>query len=134
MTLEAGAFQRRDLRIPADLGMLKDARDWAADAAADFGLDENERFEVKLATSEAVSNAILHGSGSPGDEVKLAVREERGALVFEVCDGAAAAPRAAERLAEGGRGLELVELVMDEVELRRNGRGSVLRYSKRRAA
>lgn len=134
MTLTAEAFRERDLSIPADLAMLKDARDWAADAAADFGFDEEQRFEVKLATSEAVTNAILHGSGSDGDEVTLAVHEERGALVFEVRDGAAAVPRAARRLDAGGRGLELVELVMDEVELRRNGRGSVLRYAKRLAA
>ncbi|CAN5492657.1 hypothetical protein BH20ACT19_BH20ACT19_03200 [soil metagenome] len=36
-------------------------------------------------------------------------------------------------LAEGGRGLQLVEMVMDEVELRRGSCGSLLRFVKRRA-
>jgi len=134
--MKAGAFKERELRIPADLSMLRDARDWAAMAAEDFGLMEEERFQVRLATSEAVTNAIVHGSAALGGAVELEAREERGALVFEVRDagGAAAAGAPAERLAEGGRGLDLVALVMDEVELERRAEGSVLRFAKRRAA
>lgn len=149
---EGMAFEQRDLRIPADLTHLKDARDWAERAAADFGLGEDEGFQVKLAMSEAVTNAIIHGSTSVGDVVELQAHEERDALVFEVRDVGvevtvheAVAPsalvnergdvdEAAEHLAEGGRGLELVALVMDEVELGRRERGSVLRFVKRRAA
>ena len=134
--MKAGAFEERELRIPADLAMLHDARDWAARAAADFGLEEEQRFQVRLATSEAVTNAIVHGSAAFGGAVELEAHEERGALVFEVRDAGAAAPAgtAAERLAEGGRGLDLVALVMDEVQLERRAEGSVLRFTKRRAA
>ena len=134
--MRAGAFEERELRIPADLCMLRAARDWAARAAADFGLEEEERFQVRLATSEAVTNAILHGSASGADAVELGAREERGALVFEVCDvgAVAASPERIQRLSEGGRGLELVGLIMDEVELERRGEGNVLRYAKRPAA
>ncbi len=133
--VKAGAFKERELRIPADLSRLKDARDWAAVAAADFGLEKEERFQVRLATSEAVTNAIVHGSAARGGTVDLQAREEGGALVFEVCDaGAAATGEPVERLAEGGRGLELVALVMDEVQLERHGDGSLLRYAKRPAA
>ena len=35
-----------------------------------------------------------------------------------------------KRVGEGGRGLELVSLVMDEVQLTRGDGGSVLRFSK----
>lgn len=134
----AGAFRERDLRIPADLGMLGDARDWAAGAAADFGLGDDAAFEIRLATSEAVTNAIVHGSHSEADHISLEAREEAGALVFEVRDGGAhgagiAQPRSSA-LDEGGRGLQLVEMVMDEVELTRRRSGSVLRFAKRRAA
>ncbi len=134
--MKAGAFRERGLRIPADLSRLKDARDWAAVAAADFGLEEEERFQVRLATSEAVTNAIVHGSAADGDAVELQAREEGGALVFEVSDAGTAdgASERLERLSEGGRGLELVALVMDDVHLERRGEGSVLRYAKRRAA
>jgi len=134
--LRAGSFKERELRIPADLSMLRDAREWAAGAAADFGLEEEERFQVRLATSEAVTNAIVHGSPGEGGAVELEAREQGGALVFEVRDAGPAAASGApvERLAEGGRGLELVALVMDEVQLESRGEGSVLRYVKRRAA
>jgi len=59
----------------------------------------------------------VHGSGSQTDSISLEAREESGALVFEVSDpgvdgsgrdpGPVASP--AGDLAEGGRGLELVE-------------------------
>ena len=134
--MTAESFEARELRIPADLSRLRDARDWAAAAAADFGLEEDERFQVRLATSEAVTNAILHGSASGADAVEIGAHEEGDALVFEVSDAGLPADTrsAAEPLSEGGRGLELVGLVMDEVELERRGEGSVLRYAKRRAA
>lgn len=136
MAMKAGAFRERELRIPADLAMLRRARDWAASAAEDFGFEEEQRFHVRLATSEAVTNAILHGSAADGGAVELEAREEDEALVFEVRDAGAAGSGAGrgERLSEGGRGLELVALVMDDVTLERRGEGSVLRYTKRRAA
>jgi len=118
--------------------MLGDAREWAAAAAADFGMGDDEAFEVKLATSEAVTNAILHGSRSDSDLICLQAHEEGGALMFEVRDSGVdasappAVPSPVEGLAEGGRGLELVGMVMDEVALTRRKEGSILRYAKRR--
>ena len=132
MLLTAPAFEERDLSIPADLARIGQARDWAAQAAEDFGLAEDERFQIKLAMSEAVTNAILHGSGSERDAVDLEVREEQDALVFEVRDAGSHGRRHVERLDDGERGLELVALVMDEVELDRDEQGSVLRFSKHR--
>lgn len=123
----------RDLRIEADIARLKDAREWAAEAAAVAGLDDDGCFQVKLAMSEAVTNAILHGSGSTDDEVELGVRQENDAVVFEVRDSAGREPSSedwVQRPGEGGRGLELISLVMDEVQLTRGEAGSVLRFSK----
>ena len=58
-------FKPREHSILADLRLLKEARDFAARAAADFGLDGAACYDVKLAMSEAVTNAIQHGSSSP---------------------------------------------------------------------
>jgi serine/threonine-protein kinase RsbW len=129
------AFEERELEIPADLERLRDAREWANDIARDFGLDEEDCFQVKLATSEAVTNAIIHGSGAEGDAVRLAARANGDMLVFEVADRGREQPGSdpIERLAEGGRGLELVSMVMDEVQLVRRGGGGLLRFAKRRA-
>ncbi|HZI92096.1 MAG TPA: ATP-binding protein [Thermoleophilaceae bacterium] len=132
--MNASAFKVRDLSIRADLARIGEARDWAARAAQDFGLAEDERFLIRLAMSEAVTNAILHGSGSDCDAVELEAREEQDALVFEVRDCGAEGNGHVERLHEGGRGLELVSLVMDEVELDQGEQGSVLRFAKHRHA
>lgn len=134
MLLNASAFRVRDLSIPADLARIGEARDWAARAAEDFGLAEDGLFEVRLAMSEAVTNAILHGSGSHRDAVDLDVREEQDALVFEVRDCGADGKSHVERLDDGCRGLELVSMVMDEVELDHGEQGSVLRFAKHRHA
>jgi len=130
----ACAFQGRELEIPADLARLRDAREWASQIAQEFGLGEEDCFQVKLAASEAVTNAIVHGSSSGRDFVRLAARGDADMLVFEVSDRGRENPvaEAPERLAEGGRGLQLVSMVMDDVQLERRAGGGLLRFSKRR--
>jgi anti-sigma regulatory factor (Ser/Thr protein kinase) len=127
----AYVHEERELRIPADLSMLRDVREWAAGTAADFGLPDGDCFQVKLAMSEAVTNAILHGSGSERSTVEITVRAETRRLVFEVADQGrdAATIDPVERL-DGGRGLELVSMVMDEVQLTRRDDGTLLRFVK----
>lgn len=126
-------FEPREHSIRADVGLLKEARDFAELAAADFGFDEEVRYAVKLAMSEAVTNAIQHGSTSPHDEVRILAIEESGALVFEVTDTGRFRPRVARRgeLPESGRGLEFMRRLMDEVDLRQTSYGTLLRFVKR---
>jgi anti-sigma regulatory factor (Ser/Thr protein kinase) len=129
-----GDFKPREHSIQADLGLLKEARDFAERAAADFGLDGNACYDVKLAMSEAVTNAIQHGSSSPSDPIRLAVLAEGHALVFEVLDTGRFRPRVRRRgqLSESGRGLEFMRVLMDEVDLRPGARGTLMRFIKRR--
>jgi anti-sigma regulatory factor (Ser/Thr protein kinase) len=126
-------FSERDLSIEADLRWLHQAREWAARAAHEFGFEEDGCYQVKLAMSEAVANAIQHGSRSKEDAVHISARERDGALVFEVRDtGSYVEPQAPPpEMAERGRGLTLVGLVMDEMELQPGEAGSLLRFAKR---
>jgi anti-sigma regulatory factor (Ser/Thr protein kinase) len=128
-------FNPREHSIRADLGRLKEARDFAARAAAEFGLGAEALYDVKLAVSEAVTNAIRHGSRSPDDSVRILATEESGALVFEVLDTGNFVPRVVRRgdLPEGGRGLEFMRVLMDEVDLRPGRQGTLLRMAKRRS-
>jgi len=129
-------FERREHSMRADLGLLKAARDFAERAAADFGLDGDACYDVKLAMSEAVTDAIQHGSSSPADPIRIAVAAEGHALVFEVHDTGRFVPRVVRRgeLSESGRGLEFMRVLMDEVDLRPGHSGTLMRFAKRRAA
>jgi anti-sigma regulatory factor (Ser/Thr protein kinase) len=127
------AFGRREHSISADLARLKEARDFAERAAVDFGLPSDVCYQIKLALSEAVTNAIQHGSSSPEDPVRVVVTEEPGALAFEVVDTGRFVPRVTRRgdMPESGRGLEFMRLLMDEVELYPGDAGTRLRLVKR---
>ena len=126
---------RRELEIPAELERLRETREWANEIAVERGLSEDECFQVKLAMSEAVTNAIIHGSAGETDVVRIAACLRADELVFEVTDpGHPGTGDPVRRLDEGGRGLELVAMVMDEVELVRRESGGSLRFTKRLAA
>jgi anti-sigma regulatory factor (Ser/Thr protein kinase) len=127
-------FTPREHSISADVSRLKEARDFAERSAREFGLGDEDSYQVKLAISEAVTNAIQHGSSSPTDPIRIVVAEESGALVFEVIDTGRFRPRVRRGvLPESGRGLEFMRLLMDEVDLRPGLSGTLLRISKRPA-
>ena len=127
-------FNPRKHSIRADLGLIKEARDFAERAAADFGFDGSACYDVKLAMSEAVTNAIQHGSSSPSDPIRILVLAEGPDLVFEVLDTGRFVPRVMRRgeLSESGRGLEFMRVLMDEVDLRPGKSGTLMRFIKRR--
>ena len=128
-------FQPQEHFLRADLRLLKEAREFAERVAVDFGLANGACYQVKLAMSEAVTNAIQHGSSSPDDPIRIWAAEEGGALVFEVLDTGRFRPRVARRgdpLPDSGRGLEFLRLLMDEVDVRPGSDGTLLRFAKRR--
>ena len=128
-------FKPRKHSILADLRLLKEARDFAERAAEEFGLDGAACYDVKLAMSEAVTNAIQHGSSSPSDPIKIGIAAEGQALVFEVLDTGRFVPRVRRRgeLSESGRGLEFMRVLMDEVYLRPGDSGTLMRFAKHRS-
>jgi len=124
------------LELRAAPSELASARRFADGAAARFGLGERERYEFTFAVNEAVSNAIEHGRPSPEGTIRMRVAEEDGALVFEVEDHGTFAPKPStlDPLRERGRGLAFMAAVVDEVDVRRGSRGTVVRLCKRRPA
>jgi anti-sigma regulatory factor (Ser/Thr protein kinase) len=128
-------FGPRDQTITAELSRLKEARDFAEAAAREFGLDDDDSYQVKLAMSEAVANAIQHGSASASDPIQLHAVEEAGELALYVTDTGRFVPRVSPRgdFPERGRGLEFMSLIMDAVDVRPGPDGTVLRFSKRRS-
>jgi len=126
------AFGRREHSIHADLARLKEARDFAERTAVEFGLPSDACYQVKLALSEAVTNAIQHGSSSPADPIQIVITEEPGAVAFEVLDTGRFVPRVTRRgdMPESGRGLEFMRLMMDVVDVYPGQGGTRLRLVK----
>ncbi len=129
-------FNPREHSIPADLRLLREAREFAERAAVDFGFDGGACYDVKLAMSEAVTNAIQHGSSSPDDSITLAATAENGALVFEVKDTGRFRQRVIKQglLSDSGRGLEFIRVLMDEMHVRSGDDGTLMRFAKRASA
>jgi VCBS repeat-containing protein len=126
-------FEKREHSISADLACVKQARDFAEQVGAEFGFDSNGRYQLKLAMSEAVTNAIQHGSSSTADRVTIAATDEGGALTFHVRDTGRFVPRVrgGGDLPESGRGMEFMHRLMDEVDLQPGQDGTLVRFSKR---
>lgn len=127
---------RRALSIPARLERLAEVREFVDHAASAAGFAEAERYEVKLALNEAVTNAIRHGSESPDDRVEILVAEHDGQLDLSVADSGVFVHRFELRrqLAEGGRGLAFIAELMDGLEVCPEYEGTTIRFSKRSAS
>jgi anti-sigma regulatory factor (Ser/Thr protein kinase) len=59
-----GSQSASRIEFPAVAEQLQGARDFVDDVATSFGFDEDARYDLKLAATEAVSNAIRHGARS----------------------------------------------------------------------
>ena len=127
---------RRALSIPARLERLAEVREFVDHAASAAGFAEAERYEVKLALNEAVTNAVRHGSESPDDRVEILVAEHDGQLDLSVADSGVFVHRfeLRRRLAEGGRGLAFIAELMDGLEVCPEYEGTTIRFSKRSAS
>jgi len=136
MTAVALQLEQRVLRLPAEPSQLALAREFADDAAARFGFDEVERYQFKLAVSEAVANAIEHGRPYPDGTIWLQLMEEADLLTIEVWDAGRFTTNLVEEgaLPERGRGLAFMTVFVDELDIVRGDDHTAVRLSKRRAA
>ena len=121
------------IALPAEPSVVHEARRFADLAAAACGFEESARFDIQLATSEAVSNAIVHGGGENGRTIRISAVEEDGMLTFSVADSGTFVARvdADDPLSERGRGLACMARVMDEVRIASGEDGTLVRFSKR---
>ena len=75
------------IRIPATLDELHHVYSWAEEHLTQTGIPESKRFNIMLALSEAVTNAIRHGChSSSGDFVDIEVAITESAVNIRVHD------------------------------------------------
>jgi anti-sigma regulatory factor (Ser/Thr protein kinase) len=112
------------------------ARAIVREVAGEQGLDDRAIWDLMLATTEAVSNAVLHGQGC--DEtgaIRLRIQTTEDGVFIEVCDcGRFTLRRVATERSEGGRGIPIMSAVTDDFELLPETGGTRVRFGKRLVA
>ena len=126
------APRRRELHLPADFESLDQARDLVETTAIELGYEPDAVWDMKVAVTEAVANAIEHGPRVADGMVHLRLSHESGELRIAVSGGGGAGPRAG-RAAEvhRGRGFAIMTALMDEVGMRREADDTLIRLAKR---
>jgi serine/threonine-protein kinase RsbW len=128
---------RRESWLPAAPASAPEARALVRAAVADLPLDGSTTWELLLATTEAVANAVEHGSPCDSRGILLSVETHDGAIGVEVCDcGGCFRPdaRSPKPDREGGRGMPIIAAIMDRLEVRPETGMTRVRFEKRLAA
>jgi len=122
--------------IPGQIDAVGGAVDRVMEAIRKAGCVTGREFEVEIALLEAVANAVKHGcKGNPDQAVELRVLcdAEKGLLVMIRDPGEGFDPESIPSPVEGenllrthGRGVWLMNRMMDAVEYRDGGREVVL--------
>jgi anti-sigma regulatory factor (Ser/Thr protein kinase)/ketosteroid isomerase-like protein len=122
------------LAISPGPGGLSEGRGFIDRTLSAAGFDAGTRYQVTVATNEAISNAMEHGAPCDDGHIHLAASVEDGSFVFSVRDCGefehAAAPTP-DPVAERGRGFAFMNLLMDDVRLEASPGETVLRLAKR---
>lgn len=121
----------RESWLPAVPESATHARALVRDAALAQGLGEDGAWSLTLATSEAVSNAILHGTAC-SDGILLRLLPWNGGLCVEVCDCGEfdSAPLPPGPEATYGRGIPIIAAVVDHFEVVPEGPLTRVRFAK----
>ncbi len=126
--LEPVSAGRLSLSLPADPGALGPLRRRLTRFLRAAGADEHECYEITLTICEAAGNAIEHAYG-PGDaSFRVDVELSEGTILATVSDQGSWRERRGENR---GRGLAIIEGLMDEVAVSREDVGTVVRMRRR---
>ncbi len=119
--------ERLRLRPPAEPKALGSVRLALRRWLGEIGVDGQDAYDVLVASGEACANAIEHAYGPGEASFELDAWVEDGELAVAVRDfGQWREPRGRER----GRGLKLMEQLMDTAEVRREEGGTTVHLSR----
>ncbi len=128
---ETALVSRVDVTVSGAVSAVTPAVEKIMDVIREMGCAEGKEFEVELALTEALANAVEHGcAGDPSKKVQVCVGcDPDGGLLIIVRDPGAGfdpsqvpSPVVGERLFHtGGRGIFLINQLMDDVRYARGG-------------
>ena len=128
---EPASAERMSVTLPAEPESLAGLRRRLGRFLHAAGVSDAEQYEVTLTVCEAAGNAIEHAYGPADADFKVEVRLDGQELTADVRDeGSWRAPRGQER----GRGLQIIEGLMDDVSVLAEEGGTVVRMRRQLAA
>ena len=131
LRLVALPYERVEIELPAEPEALAPLRRVLARWLRQAGADDRELAELLVAMSEACTNAIEHATAPRHAAFQVTAEVDGPGVVLQVHDyGAWRAARGANR----GHGITLMEELTDSVQIRRSGRGTVVRLHRRLAS
>jgi anti-sigma regulatory factor (Ser/Thr protein kinase) len=128
MTTSPASSDRLSLTLPAEPEALITARRALRNWLAEVGTDPEALYDITLAAGEACTNAIEHAYAPGEASFDLeAIRGEHDVSVVVRDYGSWRPPRGQNR----GRGLKLMETLMDHVDVRREPTGTTVELTRR---
>jgi PAS domain S-box-containing protein len=118
------------LEVSTDPTRLRDVRRHLAGWMRRSGVSEEDVEVAQMACHEACSNAIEHGYGFGEGSFTIDAHVENGKVVLEVSDRGTWIDRPDGTLPHRGRGLALMEALMDAVQLSHEGGGTRVRMER----
>jgi len=122
---------RVDVTIPGEVSAIPSTVERIMDAVRGMGCAAGKEFEIELALTEALANAVVHGcEHDPGKDVQVCAGCDpaRGILIVVRDPGPGfdpsqvPSPIVGQKIfAEGGRGIYLINRLMDTVWYERGG-------------
>ncbi|MEW5706189.1 MAG: ATP-binding protein [Actinomycetota bacterium] len=126
---------KREFDIPSHSRHLAEVRQEVENVAKECGgFDESDIYQIKVAVSEAVANAIEHGSPlGELNKVHINIDCDAEAMLIEVSDQGvfkARLPVTEGRPSHRGRGIFLMTALVDEVKIMEHQSGTVVSLMK----
>jgi serine/threonine-protein kinase RsbW len=123
--------------LPSAPESASEARTLVRHAASELRLDGSTTWELMLATTEAVANAIEHGEPCARRGIFLRLEAVDGKFGVEVsdCGGCFPAdPRSRKSGRQGGRGMPIIAAITDRLDVLRSTGVTRVRFEKRLAS
>jgi anti-sigma regulatory factor (Ser/Thr protein kinase) len=126
---------KREKWLPAAPSSAPEARAVVRAAASELRLDGSTTWDLMLATTEAVANAIEHGEPCEPRGIRLRLEAADGTIGIEVCDCGCfpTLPRSNKPDQQGGRGMPIIATIMDKLEVAPSSDVTRVRFEKRLA-
>jgi serine phosphatase RsbU (regulator of sigma subunit)/anti-sigma regulatory factor (Ser/Thr protein kinase) len=118
------------LEVSTDPTRLREVRRHLAGWMRRSGAGEEDVEIAQMACHEACSNAIEHGYGFSEGSFTIDAHMENGKVVLEVTDRGSWVDRPEGALPHRGRGIALMEALMDAVQLSHDSAGTTVRMER----